>query len=660
MDSTIKVFDMRRIIDKADAASMGTWDQGSRRSTILRTGDSCIRTFAAHTASVKRAAVMPDQPFEFLSCSEDGTARHFDIREPAPLSSVTHRASLRGGRVIANYSSMHAELHALDANPFHSSIFAVGGSVSSIMVHDRRMTYPNRPTNEEGLRGIRNWTGDRCIVRLRTDTQFDGDEVYERTSENIVTGLRFSRDVANQIIGSWCYNHVYLFDLNESRSYLNAICVSPRDSAKRSRSRRGSVDSYRLPEAKRTCTCGGSTAYSAGAEGADFVGPRYPASMSHSTSVHGCVCSAHSEQTREFQIGLREKSRNISPRSHGSSTPLHGSACRESSARGPANVQLPRDVGMGPELCDICQIEKHILEDALSELVQPRQTLSSIYEMALPATEREFVYAAFNAFVSSMAIGALPRAKDAVSFAIRQLEHEGIEPLEQSLRKTACSLGDGLYGDTGTRLEEMLSCLSTDPGLERRRIRSLLHNNRACISATSFRQKWVRLFEGYLKDTQPCSMTPHSVEYLLGEIHVIRNDLSAAIRDCNISVEYNRFNMLACFNLILLVWDSARIDCTLLILQLRNMLASGDSDSVGGPQAMANGGRSSSHMDQLRAEFGELTHRLGDLGAELNSGLKEVREMDCEINGFRALADGICRREASSHRAMARLYHQCE
>ncbi|KAJ1645294.1 hypothetical protein LPJ64_003104 [Coemansia asiatica] len=624
MDSTIKVFDVRRIVDKAHAASMGaTWDPGLGQSTLLSSADSCIRTFAVHTASVKRGAVMSDHPFEFLSCSEDGTARHFDIREPAPLSNQTHRASLRGGRVIANYSSMNAELHAIDTNSFRSSIFAVGGSMSSIMVHDRRMVQPNSKTGE-GSRDMRNWTGERCIVRLRVDAHFDGDEVYEHTSENIVTGLRFSRDVPNQLVGSWCYDHIYLFDLNYSSSYLNAIGTSLCDSSKRSRSRRGSVDFHCLPEAKRTCKCGSS---------ADFNSTGSSSNASRASYYvigHGCICAASNDREQ--------------------------CASRES-----VDKQVSGNIDPNMDICDICQIKKAILEDACLELEQSQQTLSSICEAALPATEREFVNAAFNAFVSNMATGVLLHAKDAISFAIRQLEDEGIEPSVQSLQKADRSLsGDILHIEDGTCIERMLACLSTDAGLERRRIRSLLHNNRACISATRFRQKWVRLFEDHLRDIQPHSIAPRSIEYLLGEIDDIRNRLYAAIRDCNASMGYNRFNMLACFNRVLLVWDSARIDCIRLILQLRYMLTSNDLRSIiDGSQDLADDNRSSAQINQLRAEFGELKHRLSELGTKLRVGLADIRAMSCEINGFCVLADSLRKCDFNNY-ALARLYHKSE
>ncbi|KAJ1945631.1 DNA polymerase zeta, partial [Kickxella alabastrina] len=219
MDYTIKVFDIGRILSRADAASTHATTSRPTLSDTLEVGDCCVRTFAVHSAPVKRIAVMYDQPHEFLSCSEDGTARHFDLREPlpAPAPALRHRhaASTRGGHIVADYQTLHAELHALDTNPFQSSIFAVGGSITSIMVHDRRM--PQLGSAHDIQRNYySNWSGDRCIVRLRRNASPSEDDVFERISDNMVTGLRFSRDTPNQVIGSWCYDYVYLFDLNLS------------------------------------------------------------------------------------------------------------------------------------------------------------------------------------------------------------------------------------------------------------------------------------------------------------------------------------------------------------------------------------------------------------------------------------------------------------
>ncbi|KAJ2062689.1 hypothetical protein GGI08_002639, partial [Coemansia sp. S2] len=222
MDASIKVFDVNRILAAANSASIFANTVRLSEDSIVDGSDCCVRTFAVHSAPVKRAAIIPDAPFEFLSCSEDGTARHFDIRERLPSVRLDPDTWQRGGQIVADYHKLRAELHALDVNAFHPFIFAVGGSLTSIMVHDRRMPY-------SGLAHCRrhplsaNWAGDQCVVRLRRDRLSSKHTIQEKISDSTVTGLRFSRDTPNLVVGSWCYDHVYLFDLNHSPTYTSTI-----------------------------------------------------------------------------------------------------------------------------------------------------------------------------------------------------------------------------------------------------------------------------------------------------------------------------------------------------------------------------------------------------------------------------------------------------
>ncbi|KAJ1955851.1 hypothetical protein EC988_001659 [Linderina pennispora] len=212
MDHSIKIFDIHRILLAAS---------GTEGSAVIGPADFCIRTFTAHSSPVKRAAPIPDSPNQFLSCSEDGTARHYDIREP-PRRSPGHPD---GSRIVADYHMIHAELHALDVNPFYTHSFAVGGTMLSIMVHDLRMprvsSMPQRRCDSCG----QDVASSGCVVRLRRGRAKDRREVFEKATQNPVTGLRFSRDVPNQIIGSWCYDYVYLFDLNQSQTYMHSLAA---------------------------------------------------------------------------------------------------------------------------------------------------------------------------------------------------------------------------------------------------------------------------------------------------------------------------------------------------------------------------------------------------------------------------------------------------
>ncbi|KAJ2674984.1 DNA polymerase zeta [Coemansia sp. RSA 1085] len=217
MDTTIKLFDVSRLLSlKNSALIAGNTTRPLADFTIDGTA-CCIRTITSHGGPVKRAALIPDAPFELLSCSEDGTVRHFDIRENV----FPESQRVREGRVVADYRNIGAEIHALDVNVFHPTVFAAGGSMTSIVVHDRRMPGFEALSWGKQHRHRIERQGNECFVRLRRDKSAAGDS--ETLSDETVTGLRFSRDEPNLVIGSWCYDYIYLFDLNRSDTYSTAL-----------------------------------------------------------------------------------------------------------------------------------------------------------------------------------------------------------------------------------------------------------------------------------------------------------------------------------------------------------------------------------------------------------------------------------------------------
>ncbi|KAJ2168471.1 hypothetical protein GGH15_001368, partial [Coemansia sp. RSA 562] len=75
------------------------------------------------------------------------------------------------------------------------------------MVHDRRMPKYDVPGRAVGSGSRKNWASDRCIVRLRRDNPDSRRNMLEISSNETVTGLRFSRDEPNLVIASWCYDY---------------------------------------------------------------------------------------------------------------------------------------------------------------------------------------------------------------------------------------------------------------------------------------------------------------------------------------------------------------------------------------------------------------------------------------------------------------------
>ncbi|KAJ1887638.1 hypothetical protein LPJ66_009010 [Kickxella alabastrina] len=635
MDYTIKVFDIGRILARADAASTHATTSRPALSDTLEVGDCCVRTFAVHSAPVKRVAVMYDQPHEFLSCSEDGTARHFDLREPLPAPASApalrhrHAASTRGGHIVADYQTLHAELHALDTNPFQSSIFAVGGSITSIMVHDRRM--PQLGSAHDVQRNYySNWSGDRCIVRLRRNGSPSEDDVFERISDNMVTGLRFSRDTPNQVIGSWCYDYVYLFDLNLSSAYMSATRTPLCEAGKRSRSRAVISDSQSPPTVKRVRS--GSRV------------PEHPSPVDASSSGNigssDNMVSALNYRARDFtrgrSLGVRILTREEAPYLFTSDDLNESNESSESTDNiqtGSSDCQVSHtaisyDAGVSSDSfvmdcssavnvshCKVCQADTGVLKTAIIRL-EAVGIRASDPDLALTVTERSLVDTVFRTFVASMVANILPQALDAMTFACRQLEDEGVQPSERALRALVPLEEIANLGDK-TRLRNLLMAFHTDAGLDRERVRSIFHNNRTCIHSTLFRQKWSQRFHGY-SNPNVDPLSSRAASDLSNDLRDIRSDLEAAFRDNSAALRLNRYNMLARYNRVLLAWDSARLDTLLFLLALQPLVG-----SINDPQ-----------LNMMRAEFGDLSYRLGELRSKIGSSSEIVCEESRTLAGF--------------------------
>ncbi|KAJ2786819.1 hypothetical protein GGI15_001230 [Coemansia interrupta] len=382
------------------------------------------------------------------------------------------------------------------------------------MVHDLRMPFSDDADSAS-------------VVRLRQQMASNSNSVLERSSEKTVTGLRFSRDIAHQMIGSWCYDNVYLFDLNHE------------------------------------------------------------------------------------------------------------------------------------DICGICQQDISKLDVGSDQLARSGIDASGL-DKALSPAETGFLFLSFDSFVTSMLSSSLSQAAAAVSFAIRQLEDEGPHPSELAL-EDLLPLKDLQLPPNNGKLQQMLTALYTDAGLERRRVRSILYNNRACVTASTFRQKWRQVFELRLKEVLSDTMCPHSAEDIHTELEGIRGDVRSAYRDVVIASDLNRYNLMARFNHLLLTWDKARLDCMMFALALRPLLDSHTclaSDSCSEHSFGCNI-RSQARINCLRADFGDLSYRMSEFGSRLNSDLNTIRTLADEIGEHGNLVNRIRGNEHNSP-SVCYMFHVCE
>ncbi|KAF2022189.1 WD40 repeat-like protein [Aaosphaeria arxii CBS 175.79] len=196
----------------------------------LTEGDTNAKAFRCHTESVKRI-VTEDNPFFFLTCSEDGDVRQWDIRQPArayPPGIVTPRwASERGASddvpaPLISYSKYRLDLNTVSCSPSQPHYIAVGGAHLHCFLHDRRMLGRDRL----GERGARlsspgNWNDSddhllgqatQCVKKFAPN----GQKRMARNDNGHITACKISDANPNELIVSWSGDWIYSFDIHRS------------------------------------------------------------------------------------------------------------------------------------------------------------------------------------------------------------------------------------------------------------------------------------------------------------------------------------------------------------------------------------------------------------------------------------------------------------
>ncbi|RKP27045.1 WD40-repeat-containing domain protein [Syncephalis pseudoplumigaleata] len=141
--------------------------------------------FSCHSSRVKRIAVEDDNPWSFLSCSEDGTVRHFDLRAPHNCRDDSCPSALLD---LGRYG---IELYGLSINAFDANYLALCGTSPFIYLYDRRML-------KDGVKD--------CVQRF--GPQSNGN------TDSYVTALKFGTASRHELIGSWSDDAIYLFDIH--------------------------------------------------------------------------------------------------------------------------------------------------------------------------------------------------------------------------------------------------------------------------------------------------------------------------------------------------------------------------------------------------------------------------------------------------------------
>ncbi|KAK6405438.1 hypothetical protein LTR95_018765, partial [Oleoguttula sp. CCFEE 5521] len=223
-DNEVRVFDLEyagQSRTASAASSMATEGRRRGRNNVydgvryMNDGDTDCRVYRSHGDRVKRI-VTESSPHLFLTCSEDGEVRQWDLRQP----SSAYPSSRGGGNVpppLISYTRFNLSLNSISCSGSQPHYIALGGGHLHAFLHDRRMTGRDRG-HEAGAAGSRPLTageedqmGDatRCVRKFAPN----GQPKMQGRDNGHITALKSSDARPYEMIVSWSGDHIYSFDL---------------------------------------------------------------------------------------------------------------------------------------------------------------------------------------------------------------------------------------------------------------------------------------------------------------------------------------------------------------------------------------------------------------------------------------------------------------
>jgi nuclear receptor interaction protein len=209
-DHQVRIFDIERT-------------SRSSRPGVTNSGTPDRKVFKSHKSSVKRI-VTEASPFYFLTCSEDGEVRQWDIRQPESAYPSHKHANIPP---LISYSKHDIQLFTLSCSPSQPHYIALGGTHLHCFLHDRRMLGRDR-LEERGQNGFspsssRNddtiSDSTRCVAKFAPH----GQPRMTNTESRYITGCKLGTANPNELIVSWSVDLVYRFNIlkDQQNSTMN-------------------------------------------------------------------------------------------------------------------------------------------------------------------------------------------------------------------------------------------------------------------------------------------------------------------------------------------------------------------------------------------------------------------------------------------------------
>lgn len=278
-DSQVRVFDLEYGGSSQNAATDASFAASTRSRRFnsffqharwMNDGNTNARVYRSHGDRVKRV-VTESSPHLFLTCSEDGEVRQWDLRMPssaypAPRSRWASRREDEGetGNVpppLISYRKYGLDLNSISCSGSQPQYIALGGAHLHCFLHDRRMigrdltsergqtagSSPRAGTLEDAEMG----EATRCVRRFAPNEK----RKMGTHDHGHITACKISDANPNEMVVSWSGDHIYSFDIvkspdaRDAEAQKQAIFEASRIRDERDRKRkRGKTSSTSLAE----------------------------------------------------------------------------------------------------------------------------------------------------------------------------------------------------------------------------------------------------------------------------------------------------------------------------------------------------------------------------------------------------------------------------
>ena len=236
-DKQVRVFDIE-YSGRATAASSASSGASARLTQGFLSqgvqypsdGNTNTRIYRSHSDRVKKI-VTESSPHLFLSCSEDGEVRQWDLRQPSSAypKPRTSRHIWRSSAdddtdvppALISYKRYNLDINSISCSPSQPHYIALGGAHLHCFLHDRRMLgrdirhergSSSRSANMSEHDDYAMAEATQCVKRFAPN----GQRRMKRTQNGHITACKISDANPNEMVVSWSGDFIYSFDLVHS------------------------------------------------------------------------------------------------------------------------------------------------------------------------------------------------------------------------------------------------------------------------------------------------------------------------------------------------------------------------------------------------------------------------------------------------------------